>query len=216
MQKRYSETNRGNYITSGLKKVATLPLHIHYDDHDGKIVCQFSKTSTIHSPPHSTTIETVDCYITGDLAFQAMSMGRESMAGYWCLLCCANRPQFQGDYPPWLMEDLCRLGDEAAQDGIELDQWVPPGVKARVTIRKIKETHLRHDNQPPSCAGTRSTPPSDQAQFFEVPSNLVHGVISLAVAAAGWVGVSSPGDYAAIEFPPTPRHDLHPILSMLF
>jgi hypothetical protein len=32
-------------------------------------------------------------------------------------------------------------------------------------------------------------------------------VISLAVAAAGWVGVSSPGDYAAIEFPPTPRHD---------
>jgi hypothetical protein len=33
-------------------------------------------------------------------------------------------------------------------------------------------------------------------------------VISLAVAAAGWVGVSSPGDYAAIEFPPTPRHDL--------
>jgi putative transposase len=32
-------------------------------------------------------------------------------------------------------------------------------------------------------------------------------VISLAVAAAGWVGVSSPGDYAAIDFPPTPRHD---------
>jgi hypothetical protein len=35
-------------------------------------------------------------------------------------------------------------------------------------------------------------------------------VISLAVAAAGWVGVSSPGDYAAIEFPPTPRHDPEP------
>jgi hypothetical protein len=32
-------------------------------------------------------------------------------------------------------------------------------------------------------------------------------VISLAVAAAGWVGVSSPGDYAALEFPPPPRHD---------
>jgi hypothetical protein len=37
--------------------------------------------------------------------------------------------------------------------------------------------------------------------------NLVHGVISLAVAAAGWVGVSSPGDYAAFKFPPTSRHD---------
>ncbi|MFN3281170.1 MAG: hypothetical protein ACK40I_05825, partial [Tabrizicola sp.] len=38
--------------------------------------------------------------------------------------------------------------------------------------------------------------------------NLLHGVISLAVAAAGWVGVSSPGDYAAIQFLPLPRHDL--------
>jgi len=37
---------------------------------------------------------------------------------------------------------------------------------------------------------------------------MVHGVISLAVSAAGWVGVGSPGDYAAFKFPPTPRHDL--------
>ncbi|MEO3480554.1 hypothetical protein AAFO90_23215, partial [Phaeobacter sp. CAU 1743] len=36
---------------------------------------------------------------------------------------------------------------------------------------------------------------------------LGHGVISLAVAAAGWVGGCSPGDYAAFKFPPTPRHD---------
>ena len=36
---------------------------------------------------------------------------------------------------------------------------------------------------------------------------LVHGVICLAVAAAGWVGVSSPGDCAALESPPTSRHD---------
>jgi hypothetical protein len=32
-------------------------------------------------------------------------------------------------------------------------------------------------------------------------------VISLAVGAAGWVGFRSPGDYAALQFPPTPRHD---------
>lgn len=37
-------------------------------------------------------------------------------------------------------------------------------------------------------------------------SNLVHGLISLAVAAAGWVGGCSRGDYAAVKFPPTPRH----------
>jgi hypothetical protein len=29
----------------------------------------------------------------------------------------------------------------------------------------------------------------------------------MAVAAAGWVGGFSPGDYAAFKFPQTPRHD---------
>ena len=35
---------------------------------------------------------------------------------------------------------------------------------------------------------------------------LLHGVISLAVAAAGWVGVGSPGEYAS-QFLPLPRDD---------
>jgi hypothetical protein len=35
-----------------------------------------------------------------------------------------------------------------------------------------------------------------------------HGVISSAVAAAGWMGFPSPGDYAAFEFPPNARQDL--------
>ena len=37
-------------LTSGFKKVATLPLHIHYDDLNSNIYCNFSKTSTILSP----------------------------------------------------------------------------------------------------------------------------------------------------------------------
>jgi hypothetical protein len=37
--------------------------------------------------------------------------------------------------------------------------------------------------------------------------NLVHGVISLAVGAAGWVDCKSPGDYDAFQLPPLPRHD---------
>ena len=46
------------------------------------------------------------------------------------MLCIANRPQFQGDYPPWLMEDLCRLGDKASQDGkpklgVKQRPWFP-------------------------------------------------------------------------------------------
>jgi hypothetical protein len=124
-------------LTSGLKKVATLPLHIHYNNHNSKIHCKFSKTSTIPFTQHLTTIETVDCYITGDLAFQAMSMGRESMAGYWCLLCLANQPQFLGDYPPWLMEDLCCLGNKAAtQKG--KPEW---GVKQRPRFPFIQVAH---------------------------------------------------------------------------
>ncbi len=46
-------------LTSGFKKVATLPLHIHYDNRNGNIYCEFSKTSTMLSPQHLTTIERV-------------------------------------------------------------------------------------------------------------------------------------------------------------
>jgi hypothetical protein len=57
-------------LTSGLKKMATLSLHIHHEEQDGKIHCKFSNTSSILSPQHLMTIEKVDCYITCDLTFQ--------------------------------------------------------------------------------------------------------------------------------------------------
>jgi hypothetical protein len=90
-------------LPSGLKKVATMSLLIHHEEKDGNIHCKFSNISTILSPEHLTTIEKVDYHITGDLAFQAMSMGSKSMAGYWCMQCLANRPQFLGNHPPWLI-----------------------------------------------------------------------------------------------------------------
>jgi hypothetical protein len=112
-------------LTAGLKKVATLGLHIHRDEHTGNIHCEFSETSTKFPV---TTIEKVDCYITGDLAFQAMAMGRESMAGYWCLQCRANRPQFLEDHAPWTMVDLCDHAEEAKrkkkpQMGVKQTPW---------------------------------------------------------------------------------------------
>jgi hypothetical protein len=87
-------------LTSGLKKVATLSLHIRHDKQAGKIHCKFNNTSTILSPQYLTTIEKVDCYVTSDLAFQAMLMGRESMDGHRCMQCLTNRPQFLGKHPP--------------------------------------------------------------------------------------------------------------------
>ena len=39
------------------------------------------------------------------------------------------------------------------------------------------------------------------------PSVAVRPSLSLAVGAAGWVGFRSPGDHAALQFQPTPRHD---------
>jgi hypothetical protein len=45
---------------------------------------------------------------------------------------------------------------------------------------------------------------------------VLYGVISLAVAAASWVGSVSPGDYASFKFPPPSRHHLALIFIAVF
>ena len=57
-----------------------------------------------------------------------------------------------------------------------------------------------------SSIGSNPASPAS-SEKLAVSGNLVHGVISLAVAAAGLGGCKSPGDYAAFKFPPLPRHD---------
>jgi hypothetical protein len=44
------------------------------------IRCEFN-----HTPSTGSTTPIVDVYVTGDLAFQAMAVGKESMAGHWCV-----------------------------------------------------------------------------------------------------------------------------------
>ena len=39
----------------------------------------------------------VDMYLTGDLAFQAMALGKESMATWWCMQCKASMSQFMDE-----------------------------------------------------------------------------------------------------------------------
>ena len=75
-------------LTKGLEIVATWYLLIE-NNVNGQIECKFVDTSS----PNSLS---VDMYVTGDLAFQAMALGKEKMAGGWCMLCkSANLWMFQ-------------------------------------------------------------------------------------------------------------------------
>jgi hypothetical protein len=72
-------------LTSGLNVVATSPLHI-YEDNEGNIICKCGETCPTTEHIAKTTPH-VNLYITGDLAFQAMALGKESMSGHWCMQC---------------------------------------------------------------------------------------------------------------------------------
>jgi hypothetical protein len=91
-------------LTSGLKVVATSPLHIYKDD-EGNIIWKFGETcpTTQHA---ATTIPHVNLYIAGDLVFQAMARGKESMM----------EAQLS-EVKIWTVEVYCRLGEEAERRG---------------------------------------------------------------------------------------------------
>ncbi len=104
-------------LTSGLMVMATAPLHILKDD-QGNILCEFGLTERNTQHKVVQTISHVDLYVTGDLAFQAMAMGKESMLGHWCMQCtmqlqCTLNQAQLNDVKMWTMEELSMLGDEA-------------------------------------------------------------------------------------------------------
>ena len=112
-------------LTNGLEVVKTVPLSILRDKHDN-IKCQFTRT-----PVDGSTPILVDLYITGDLAFQAMALGKESMAGHWCMQCKSHKNMFLDDGVVWTMEELVQLGKEAENNmgipklGVKQQPWWP-------------------------------------------------------------------------------------------
>ena len=54
-------------------------------------------------------------------------------------------------------------------DRVDRDQGIALGVQARVAVREIEETHLRHRHAPRPVARPRVTEASGPGQFFEVP-----------------------------------------------
>ena len=75
-------------------------------------------------------------YVTGDMAFQAMVFGKESMSGHWCMQCtmqmqCTLTQDQLNAVKRWTMEEYCRLGDEAEKQkgepklGVKKKPWWP-------------------------------------------------------------------------------------------
>ncbi len=91
---------------------------------DGKLVCKYNRTPSIGS---ATPI--IDVYVTVNLAFQAMALGEESIAGHWCMQCASSKAQFLDNGTMWTMEEMIRLGKEAeckkggSQLGIKQQPW---------------------------------------------------------------------------------------------
>jgi hypothetical protein len=113
-------------LTAGLEVVATTPVHI-YEDNNNELCVKFEKTGTQDS--HTSNEINVDVYITGDLSFQAMVLGKESMAPHWCMLCKAHKDKFLDNNEMWTMEDLVQAGMTAEtsigdpQLGVKKQPW---------------------------------------------------------------------------------------------
>ena len=78
------------------------------------------------------SIERVRLYVTGDLAFYAMALGRESMSGHWCYLCKLSRTQYtsmlHNNGEMWTMATLKEFGTHIKNKRGKADQGVkqPP------------------------------------------------------------------------------------------
>jgi hypothetical protein len=97
-------------LTNGLEVIATIPLRIYLDD-NGNTNCEFNHKNNVTTEYDVSS--TVELYITGDLAFQAMALGKESMAGHWCMQCKSHKDKFLDNGEMWTTDELCRLGEVA-------------------------------------------------------------------------------------------------------
>ena len=114
-------------LTTGLKIIATKSLHL-YVDANNSLQCSFTPPSIIEQ---ITTLH-VSVYVTGDLAFQAMILGRESMSGAHCMMCMLKNSEF--DRPmsglPWKFQYIIEAGKKAEEkgrsiNGVKQAPWWP-------------------------------------------------------------------------------------------
>ncbi len=111
-------------LTPGLEIVATWHLHIERNE-QGQILCEFRQIC-------SQNAHIVDMYVIGDLAFQVMALGKESMAGWWCMLCKLPHSKFKDNaLEMWMMDKYVRCGliaensNDEPQLGVKQRPWRP-------------------------------------------------------------------------------------------
>ncbi len=48
----------------------------------------------------------VNIYVTGNLGFQAIALGKKLMAGHWCMQCTSPKARFLDNGTMWTMEEM--------------------------------------------------------------------------------------------------------------
>jgi hypothetical protein len=100
--------------------------HLHIErNEEGQILCAFKESQAQNS-------HRVDLFVTSDLAFQVMALGKESMAGWWCMLCKAPRARFLDEESEmWTMcvlveaGTIAETGESEPKLGVKKTPWWP-------------------------------------------------------------------------------------------
>jgi len=118
-------------LTLGLEKIAESKLNIFLDE-EKKIQCSYGEKPVTIQDENIKILNKVFMYLTGDLAFFAMALGRESMSGHWCFLCKMCRSLFSKldqHAEMWTMAELLKVADEVnggkAKFGVKKKAWWP-------------------------------------------------------------------------------------------
>ena len=124
-------------LTEGLKTVALDDLRIFEDD-EGLVDCEFVERTESTEASENESLLRVVVYVTGDLAFYAIVLGREGMSGKHCYLCQLSASEYK---------DLLQSGEPWSNDKM---QAIVKGLKTskkkkKKTTRKRKRVEEEKD-----------------------------------------------------------------------
>jgi hypothetical protein len=117
-------------LSAGLEVISKFDLHIYNHHDNGVPVIEYCRAGQIQTAPTPSQVPISKVFVTGDL-FQAITIGKESMAGHWCMQCKATRLQFTDVCKLWTMEDLVKCDEEAEKNkgnpvlGVKRKPWWP-------------------------------------------------------------------------------------------